>query len=195
MNGVQGNEAAQARVFAHDAQSITLGAIDWSEPNGGITITSGGSGGANPYEVGDEITITVGSGTKRATFRVDTVDSDGLVTNVSQKYTAANLEYTSGAAYTVGYSATQHSVVNASGGASAGTGFTCDVDSINIPNTQQRGVCVYIGATGGIASLTVVMESGREVVYNNISAGSVLPILIKRVTGGISATNDVLALY
>ena len=202
MNGVQGNEAAQARVFAHDAVNIVVGAINWSATSdtnlaisGGITITNGGNGGANPYKVGDEITLTVGAGTDRAVFVVKSIDSDGKVTNVAQKYTSATMAYSSGAAYTVGYNATQHAVVNASGGASAGTGFTATVNDIDIPNTQDRGVCMYIGAAAGIASLTVIMESGRQAVFNTLSAGSVLPVLIKRVTGGISATNDVLALY
>jgi hypothetical protein len=197
MNGVQGNEAAQARVFAHDAVNIVVGAINWSATSdtnlaisGGITITSGGNGGANPYEVGDEITLTVGTGTDRAVFVVKSIDSDGKVTNVAQKYDSATMAYSSGAAYTVGYNATQHATTS-----TAGTGFTATVDDIDIPNTQDRGVCVYIGAATGIASLTVIMESGRQAVFNTLSAGSVLPILIKRVTGGISSTNDVLALY
>ena len=153
MIGVQGNEAAQARVFAHDAVNIVVGAINWSATSdtnlaisGGITITNGGNGGANPYGVGDEITLTVGSGTDRAVFVVKSIDSDGKVTNVAQKYTSATMAYSSGAAYTVGYNATQHAVVNASGGASAGTGFTATVDDIDIPNTQDRGACLYVGA-------------------------------------------------
>ena len=77
----------------------------------------------------------------------------------------------------------------------AGTGFTATVNDIDIPNTQDRGVCVFIGASTGIATLTVIMESGRQAVFKTLSGGTVLPILIKRVTGGISATNDVLALY
>jgi hypothetical protein len=197
MNGVQGNEAAQARVFAHDAVNIVVGAINWSATSdtnlaisGGITITNGGNGGANPYEVDDEITLTVGSGTDRAVFVVKSIDSDGKVTNVAQKYTSATMAYSSGAAYTVGYNATQHATTSTDG-----TGFTATVNDIDIPNTQDRGVCVYIGASTGIATLTVIMESGRQAVFKTLSAGSVLPILIKRVTGGISATNDVLALY
>tara|TARA_E500000318_G_C3520390_1_gene196141 strand:+ start:45 stop:638 length:594 start_codon:yes stop_codon:yes gene_type:complete len=197
MIGVQGNEAAQARVFAHDAVNIVVGAINWSATSdtslaisGGITITSGGNGGANPYVVGDEITLTVGSGTDRAVFVVKSIDSDGKVTNVEQKYNTTTMAYSSGAAYTVGYAATQHATTS-----TAGTGFTATVNDIDIPNTQQRGVCVYIGASTGIATLTVIMESGRQAVFNTLSAGTVLPILIKRVTGGISATNDVLALY
>lgn len=197
MNGVQGNEAAQARVFAHDAVNIVIGAINWSATSdtnlaisGGITITNGGNGGVNKYEVDDEITLTVGSGTDRAVFVVKSIDSDGKVTNVAQKYNSTTMAYSSGAAYTVGYNATQYATTS-----TAGTGFTATVNDIDIPHTQDRGVCVYIGASTGIASLTVIMESGRQAVFNTISGGTVLPILIKRVTGGISATNDVLALY
>ena len=197
MNGVQGNEAAQARVFAHDAVNIVVGAINWSATSdtnlaisGGITITSGGNGGANPYVVGDEITLTVGSGTDRAVFVVKSIDGDGKVTNVAQKYDSATMAYSSGAAYTIGYNATQHATTS-----TAGTGFTATVNDIDIPNTLDRGVCVFIGASTGIATLTVIMESGRQAVFKTLSGGTVLPILIKRVTGGISATNDVLALY
>mgnify|MGYP003653212052 CR=1 FL=1 len=196
MNGVQGNEAAQARVFAHDAVNVVMGAINWSATSdtnlaksGGITITSGGNGGANPYEVDDEITLTSPTST-RAVFVVKSVDSDGKVTNVAQKYDSATMAYSSGSGYTIDYAATQHSTTS-----TAGTGFTATVNDIDIPNTQDRGVCLFIGASSGIATLTVIMESGRQAVFNTLSAGSVLPILVKRVTGGITDTNDVLALY
>lgn len=187
--GVQGNEAAQARVFAHDAISVVVGAINWSAFNGGIKITSGGNGGANPYVVGDEITLTVGSGTNRAVFVVDEIDANGLVTRVSQKYTPATLAYSSGADYTVGYSATQHATTS-----TAGTGFTADVEDINLPNTQERGACIYIGNTQ--TTLVVIMESGREITFKNAQQGNFLPIQVIRVASwNTGAAGDVLALY
>ena len=195
MNGVQGTEAAQARVFAHDAVNVVIGAINWSATSdtnlatsGGITITSGGNGGANPYEVGDEITLSVSSGTNRAVFVVKSIDSDGKVTNVAQKYTSNTMTYSSGGGYAVDDAVTQFSTTS-----TAGTGFTATVNDIDIPNTQQRGACLYIGAA--IASLVVEMESGRSATFKSISAGSILPLLIKRVVSGISASNDVIALY
>jgi len=187
--GVQGNEAAQARVFAHDAIIIVEGAINWSADNGGIKITSGGSGGANPYVVGDEITLTVGSGTNRAVFVVDEIDANGLVTRVSQKYTPATLAYSSGAAYTIGYSATQHATTS-----TAGTGFTADVVDLNLPNTKQRGACIYVGNTQ--TTLVVVMESGRQVTFKNAQQGNFLPIQVIRVVSwNTGLAGDVLALY
>ena len=54
MNGVQGNQAAQVRTFAHDAIPVALGAIN---PDSGITLDSGGYG----YDVGDTIVLNTGS--------------------------------------------------------------------------------------------------------------------------------------
>ena len=56
MNGVQGNQAAQVRMFAHDAIPVALGAIN---PEFGITIDSGGYG----YAVGNTIVLNATSGT------------------------------------------------------------------------------------------------------------------------------------
>ena len=67
------------------------------------------------------------------------------------------------------------------------------ITNIDIPNTQKRGACIYVGA--GIASLELEMESGNTAVFKSVSAGSILPLLVKRVVSGISATNDVIALY
>ena len=68
------------------------------------------------------------------------------------------------------------------------------VTNIDIPNTQKRGACVYVGAAAGLTSLTVVMESGNTATIKTVSGGTILPILIKRVTSTIT-TNDVIALY
>ena len=54
MKGVQGNQAAQVRMFAHDAIPVALGAIN---PDNGITLDSGGYG----YAVGNTITLNIGS--------------------------------------------------------------------------------------------------------------------------------------
>jgi len=56
MKGVQANQAAQVRMFAHDAIPVAIGAIN---PDNGITLDSGGYG----YAVGDEITLSNGTGT------------------------------------------------------------------------------------------------------------------------------------
>ena len=55
MRGVQANQAAQARMFAHDAIPVALGAVN---PDDGITLDSGGYG----YAVGNEIILNTTSG-------------------------------------------------------------------------------------------------------------------------------------
>jgi len=55
MRGVQANQAAQARIFAHDAIPVAIGAVN---PDDGITLDSGGYG----YAVGNEIVLNTTSG-------------------------------------------------------------------------------------------------------------------------------------
>jgi len=67
-----------------------------------------------------------------------------------------------------------------------------------IPNTSDRGVCLYVGVK--MATLEVTMESGNPVVFKGVNAGSFLPILVTSVTAatpdsGTLANNDILALY
>ena len=271
VNGIMHQEP---RVFAHDAVGVVIGAINNSDANHGIRVTSGGTGGVNPYIANDTITLsnpnsvvtgllasittpftvatdgtylctatggatvdsvtTTGTGTGltfnlvvsggvtteiniltagsgyvvgntitllqarfgggtdeiitldagnflEAIITVDEVDAAGLVT----KYRVTTV----GAGYFVGDSLTQASTTSA-----AGTGFTCDVTNIDIPNTQKRGCCLYIGASAGLTTLTAVMESDNTVTFKTISAGTILPILVKRITTTLD-TNDVIALY
>jgi hypothetical protein len=161
--------------------------------SGGVTtqidILTAGSG----YAIGDTITmnsarfggavnevITLDADNfLEAVLRVDAIDADGKVTNYEVT--------TPGAGYSLGQSLTSTS-------SGSGVGFTCDVANIDIPNTQKRGCCLYIGASTGLTSLTVVMESGNTATFKTISAGTILPILVKRITSTLT-TNDVLALY
>ena len=69
---------------------------------------------------------------------------------------------------------------------------TLIVGSIDIPNTQHRGACLYVGVAGNIG---IELESGNTVTFRNVAAGSFLPVLAKRVTSAIAVTGDVLALY
>ena len=71
MKGVQGNQAAQVRMFAHDAIPVAIGAIN---KENGITVDSGGYG----YKVGDEETLTVSSGTA-ATIKVTGVGRQDII--------------------------------------------------------------------------------------------------------------------
>jgi hypothetical protein len=49
-----------------------------------------------------------------------------------------------------------------------------------IANTDQRGVCLYIGED--MTLITVTMESGNSVTFKGLKAGSFLPVLVTAVT-------------
>jgi len=179
LDPVNGVMAQEPRLFAHDAVAVVVGAINNSDSNHGLKVTNYGSG----YSVNDVITLSApaGGGTT-AEVTVLAVDAAGVITD----YEMTNV----GSTYTINEAFTQGGVAPA-----GGTGFAGNVSNIDIPNTQKRGACLYIGAAAGLATLTVVMESGNTAVFNTISGGTVLPILVKRVTTGGLAANDVIALF
>jgi hypothetical protein len=207
---VIGQEYKQPRVFAHDAWPVVVGAINYTWNTNkkfpgkmnyaGIIVTDAGDGGVNPYVVGDTITLSAGSGTVPGVLTVDAIDSDGLVTDFSfDPTTASNL----GAGYVVGDSLTQAATTSA-----AGTGFECDVNNIDIPNTQEAGCCLYFSpAAAAAANITVIMEAAKwdgsagdgypaadVKTFTLVPAGIFLPILVKQVTSA-TVVNDILALY
>jgi len=47
-------------------------------------------------------------------------------------------------------------------------------------HTVNRGACIYVGTQG---NLDVEMESGERVLFENLPAGSFLPILVLKVYG------------
>ena len=65
-------------------------------------------------------------------------------------------------------------------------------DTVNIPNTELRGCCLYVGGQGDVK---VTMESGEEVTFAGVAAGSFLPILVIRVWDNGTSATDILALY
>tara|TARA_B100000427_G_C15453284_1_gene570572 strand:- start:562 stop:1140 length:579 start_codon:yes stop_codon:yes gene_type:complete len=180
LDPVNGRQAQEPRVFAHDAHPVVVGAINNSHSTHGINITNAGIN----YAVGDTITLstpTAGGPLERAILTVLAVNLVGGVTDYEVT--------TPGALYAINEAATQAAT------SGVGAAFTCTVVNIDIPNTQKRGCCVYVGAAAGLTSLTVVMEAGGDpVTFKTVSGGTILPILIKRVTSAI-ATNDVIALY
>ena len=176
MDGLAGNMMAQPRVFSHDAVAVVVGAINYSNASKGLTITSAGTG----FIVGEVITYAGGSAAGTGLVLTVTAIDSGAVTDFDVT--------TVGSLYAIGESLT----FTTSG---AGATFTVDVLNIDIPNTQKRGCCIYVGAAAGLPTLNVTMESGNNVSFNTISAGTILPILIKRVNTAGLAANDVIALY
>ena len=179
LDPVNGRQAQEPRVFAHDAHAVVVGAINNSHSTHGINITNAGIN----YAVGDTITLstpTAGAVGDRAVLTVLAVNLVGGVTDYEVT--------TPGALYAINEAVTQAAT------SGVGVAFTCTVINIDIPNTQKRGACVYVGAAAGLTSLTVVMESGNTATFKTVSGGTILPILIKRVTSTIT-TNDVIALY
>ena len=61
-----------------------------------------------------------------------------------------------------------------------------------IANTDQRGVCLYIGGQGDVK---VTMESGTTQTFKNVSAGTFLPILVTHVLANNTTATEILALY
>ena len=200
MRGLNGNEAAQPRVFAHDMVPIAIGAINPRQDgigaslNGianGLEMTSGGTG----YTAGSTITLdTGGAGTTKAKVKVLTVDAGGAILTFELAFIGtANTPY--GEGYAVGDTLSETSI--------GGAGFT--VRNIDLPNTHERGCCLYSGIAID-TGLDLILESGE--LYNTtytarlkgITAGSFLPVLAKRVvsvtlSSGSYANGDLLAIY
>ena len=185
LDPVNGVMAQEPRLFAHDAVAVVVGAINNSDSNHGLEVTNYGTG----YAVGDNLvldTITLstpaaGAVGDRAVVTVLAIATGGVVSDYSVT--------------TVGAKYVLNEVVTQAATSGTGVNFTATVSNIDIPNTQKRGACLYIGAAAGLATLTVIMESGNQAVFNTISGGTVLPILVKRVTTGGLAANDVIALF
>lgn len=61
-------------------------------------------------------------------------------------------------------------------------------DSEDLPNAGL----VYVGGTGNIACTTV---GGDDVTFSGIPAGTILPVLIKRVKSTNTTATNMVALY
>ena len=196
VNGVMQQEP---RVFGHDAKLIVIGAINNTDSNHGLNMTSGGT----DYAVDDEITVTTPTGTgaavgDRAIVVVTAVDAGGAVTDYYIKVSGVTNKN-----YLVGGTANQVSVSPA-----GGSGFASTVTNIDIPNTQKRGCCFYIGDITAGAQLKVVMEAAKHdgtagtgyaatdtVTFEGVLAGGTYPILIKQLVYNATGPTSVVALY
>ncbi len=81
---------------------------------------------------------------------------------------------------------------------SSSSGFNGSISSLDLPSTDQRGACLYVGSK--MTSITAKMESGKSATFKGIQAGSFMPILVKEITaavpdGGGTYQDDIIALY
>ena len=203
MRGLNGNEAAQPRVFAHDMVPIAIGAINPRQEGtgalneniaNGLEMTVAGTG----HAVGDVLTLNTGAGaTVAAKVKVLAVNS-GVITAFALEFSG-----TVNAPYGAGY-VLDDSLVQASS-TGPGIDFRCTVKNIDLPNTHERGCCLYAGIAID-TGLDLILESGE--LYNTtytarlkgITAGSFLPVLAKRVVAvtlgsGSYASGDLIAIY
>lgn len=177
LDPVNGRMQQEPRVFAHDAVAVVIGAVNNSDADHGLKVTNSGSG----YAVNDTINLSTpaaGAPPNRAVVTVLAVDGAGAVTN----YTVTTV----GALYVENEAFTQ---VSTSGG---GTNFAGNISNIDIPHTQKRGCCLYIGNSGNVE---VIMESGKTAIFTGAATGSFLPILVKQVVKANTNASLILALY
>jgi len=196
VNGIMQQEP---RVFGHDAKLIVIGAINNTDSNHGLNMTSGGTG----YAVDDEITVTTPTGTgfavgDRAIIVVTAVDAGGAVTDYYIKESGVTNRN-----YLVSDTANHVSVSPA-----GGSGFASTVTNIDIPSTQKRGCCFYVGDITAGAQMKVIMESAQHngtagtgyaatdtVTFEGVLAGGTYPMLIKQLVYNATGPTSVLAIY
>ncbi len=199
VNGVMQQEP---RVFGHDAKLIVIGAINNTDSNHGLDVTNFGTG----YVVGEKFSVTTGTGSgattgDRAKVTVLAVDSSGVITDYEVHQV--------GAKYQVGDTANQvGSTVLPGGGAGAGVNFASTVTNIDIPNTQKRGCCLYVGDITAGAQMKVIMESAKHdgtvgtgypasetVTFEGVLPGGYNPIMVKQLVYNATGPTSVIALY
>ncbi len=183
MRGLEGNMQAEPRIFAHDAIPLNFSAAAGSTFGFAKIldrVTNTGTG----FVAGTVYTSTLNS----VDLLVISVDSEGKMT----EWKVVN----PGTGNTVGGNLTFN-------GPTAGT-TQFKVLELGLPNTEERGACIYVGGAGATGTLVVEMESGQIRTFAGIAGGSFLPILVVDVlregtdaTGGVTTTDvtNVLALF
>ncbi len=180
MNGVQGNQAAQVRMFAHDAREVQLVKNNTSTGAGAMNscvMTTNGSGYTAGWSYGVATSGGSGSG---LTVDISVVNGE-VVEAIVNDYGSALYQ--------------EDEELTITGGGGSGAKFKCFKA---LPRTSQRGACLYAGVK--IASITVKMESGKTAIFKGVQSGSFMPVLVTEVTSvtvdsGNVSDNDLIALY
>ena len=182
-SGLEGNFQAQPRVFAHDAKTIVVGAINKSWGGQGIEIEARGE----DYAVGDALTqSSVSPATSSGTGFTATVDK--IYDDPDAQEPQGQVMELTVTGFGNGYE--EGDVITLSG--SGTTKCQVKVLNVDIPNTGDRGCCLYVGVAGDVS---VKMEGGTEVTFKGVAAGSFLPVQVVQVTSAISSSGDILALF
>ena len=176
MQGVQVNQAKEARMFGHDA--VALGAAGAIPTIGVVTSLSKLQGGTG-YSAGAGLATTGGTDDN---LTVTITVSGGVIQTATIVAGGTNYE--------------EGEVITVSGGGGSNGKF---VVSTKISGTSDRGCCLYVGGAGNV---NVRMESGNVATFYNVNAGTFLPVLVTHVslpaaeTGYIATTaTDILAIY
>jgi len=179
MKGVQANQAAQVRMFAHDAIPVAIGAIN---PEFGITIDSGGYG----YAVGNTIVLNTPSGGAAAQLKVKSIGSSSIINvqanggkfyldgaqapaitlNRGKTYTFYQ-KATSNATHVLAFSSTDPA---GGGGATSytdgvvasGTAGTDRVVTFTVPSNAPNGLWYYCTAHSGMGAAITIQNSGTD---------------------------------
>ncbi len=212
--GLEGNEAAQPRVFAHDAVSVpaadvtVLNSIPLNTELVGLITTNPND--TNPGQF-DFTTTTSGSGTPIVLRAIFTGSAGSATCTSIVCVTPQNSGYTNSNTLTI----TKAQIKDALGMSSdPSSDLVVTLNTSSIPLVQSgfplvptptaditkivtRGACIYAGV---VADVTVKLESGTVVTFKGTAAGSFLPILAIEVISvsvatGTLANGDILGLF
>jgi hypothetical protein len=167
--GLEGNTAAQPRVFGHDAIAIT--------PYWNFTIKQGGSG----YDATDVNQTLTGVGNVGVSGKITAVSAGGAVT---------------GFIFTSKGDAKVGETIILSAAPSGGDGFqvVISADSLSNLTAEARGAMIYNNSTAA-QDIGIVTEAGTSVTFKSVPAteyvGNTHPILAIELTSG----TDILAVY
>lgn len=155
MRGITGNFDSNPRVFAHSAIVVKPRSVLSLKP-----VAAGES-----YTVGTTYVSAGGNAAtdQKCSIKVTIIDSVGGIIG----WEVIN----GGTGYTIGDVIT----LSAQGGATA----QFEVESMDLPDTWDRGATIYCGAAQ--TEIEVVMENGKTIEFVGVLGGTFLPILVKRV--------------
>ena len=203
MNGVQGNQAAQVRMFAHDAIPVALGAIN---PEFGITLDSGGYG----YAVGNTIVLNTGTGTSpvAAQLKVTSIGKQDIINvqaQTNQRFYFNGLQLTGskklilkrGKTYTFYQKATSntsHPLLFSTdsdneqpytdGVSSPGVAGSTKVVTWTVASNAPNTLYYYCGAHAGMNGEIEIIDSGTDLLAAYPNNNAVKSFEVIRQAGG-----------